>query len=444
MSDDTVRLSTIGQILRGRWRLLAALAVLGALVGAGASMLFSPGYQSTANVLLQGTRDTSELATEAQVATSSVVLDRSAQALKWGVSGAKLRDSVTALTSDGNIVQITATAATPQRAKQLADQVAGDYVAYSAQVVGGALDATSQIKQEQADALRKQVQDTSDRITDISRNVQGLTVESVQTRTDLEDLRNSLTEAMAKLDELNGGGKANIVVMGSAELPTSPAAPTMTDFVGGGAIVFFLVGVLGHLIRARTDRRLRDESEMAAALGAPMLGDVDVPADSVAEETPAGKVRWWAKLLRIDRPWNVPELVPSADDNAREVRYRRVLSRLGDGAGLFRRVIVVAADDDPTARAAVAQLLAAAAGGPTDLRIVVVSADRPTIPDDDVSGVLVVLSTGTRTGWELVGIATACADAHLQVIGGVVAQRARTTAPHDPADAGHQALAGSA
>ncbi|HVW44188.1 MAG TPA: exopolysaccharide biosynthesis protein [Amycolatopsis sp.] len=446
MGDDTVRLSTIGQILRRRWRVLLALAVLGALVGAGVSVLFSPGYQTSANVLLQGTRDTSELATEAQVATSSVVLDRSAQALNWGVGADKLRDSVTALTSDGNIVQITATGSTPQRAKQLADQVAKDYVAYSAQLVGSALDATSQIKQEQTDSLRRQVQETSDRITDISRSATGLTVESVEVRTDLEDLRTGLAQAMAKLDELDGtGSQAKVVVMGSAELPSSPAPPTMIDFVGGGAIVFFLVGVLGHLIRARTDRRLRDESQIAAALGAPVLGEVDVPAESVTEDEPEGKARWWATLLRLDRPWNVTEPVPSADEQARDIRYRRVLSRLGDGSGVFKRVIVLAADDDPTARAAVAQLLMAAAGGPTELRVVVTTPERPVVPDDDgASGVLVVMSTGTRTGWDLVGLATACADAHHQVIGSVVAHRARPAAPHDPASAGEQALAGSA
>lgn len=436
----------IGQILRKRWRLLAALAVLGALVGAGASVLFSPGYQTSVSVLLQGTRDESELMTEAQVATSSVVLDRSAQALAWGVTGPQLRDSVTAITADGNIVQVTATADSPEKAQQLANQVAKDYVAYSAQLVGSAVDAASQIRQEQADALRRQVQETNDRITDLSQSSRGLTVESVQVRTQLEDLRNSLAEAMAKLDEIDGTGRqAQIVVMGSAERPSSPAAPTMTHFIGGGAVVFFLLGMLGHLIGARTDRRLRGESEIAAALGAPMLGSVDVPAGAVAEKTPDEPGHWWARLLHTDRPWNVPELGASADDASREIRYRRVLSRLGDGSGLFRRVVVLVADDDPTARAAVAQLLAAAAHGPTELRVVVTAPDRPTLPDaNDVAGVLVVLSTGTRTGWELVGIATACADAHHQVIGSVVAHRARQATQQPSVSAGDQALAGSA
>ena len=445
MSDDTVRLSTIGLILRNRWRVLVALAVLGALVGAGASLLFSPGYQTSASVLLQGTRDTSELATEAQVATSSVVLDRSAQALGWGVSGEELRASVTAVTSDGNIVQVTAAEDTPQRAQQLANQVAKDYVAYSAQLVGSALDASSQIRQEQTDALRRQVQETNDRITDLSRSVQSLTVESVQVRTELEDLRNSLTEAMAKLDELDsGGGQAKAVVLGSADLPASPAPPTMTHFIGGGAIVFFLLGILGHLISARADRRLRDETEIAAALGAPVLGSVDVPADSVTTEAKEGKARWWVRVLRLDHPWNLPELVPSADEDARRIRYRRVLSRLGDGSGLFRRVIVLACDDDPTARAAVAQLLAAAAGGPTELRAVITTRERPTLPDEQAGGVVVVLSTGAQTGWDLVGVAAACADAHHQVIGGVVAHRARPVLSDDPARSGDEALAGSA
>ena len=56
LTDDTVRLALVGQVLRRRWRLLVALAVLGAAVGAAASILFSPGYKTTSSVLLQGPR----------------------------------------------------------------------------------------------------------------------------------------------------------------------------------------------------------------------------------------------------------------------------------------------------------------------------------------------------------------------------------------------------
>ena len=83
MNDDSARLTVVWQVLRQRWRLLVVIGAVGALVGAGASLVFSPGYETSTSVLLQGPRDPDELLTEAQVAKSSVVLDRAAGALKW-------------------------------------------------------------------------------------------------------------------------------------------------------------------------------------------------------------------------------------------------------------------------------------------------------------------------------------------------------------------------
>src|SRR5438876_721858 len=171
LTDDTVRLAMVGQVLRRRWRLLAALAVLGAAVGAVASILLSPGYKTTSNVLLQGPRQADELLTQAQVATSSVVLDRAAAVLPWHPSGADLQKKVTASVSTGN---------------------------------------------------------------------------------------------------------GNTVVLGSSERPAGPAAPTMVQLVAGGAVLFFLAGVFGHLFAARADRRLRGEPEIGSALGSPILAGVDV------------------------------------------------------------------------------------------------------------------------------------------------------------------------
>lgn len=56
---------------------------------------------------------------------------------------------------------------------------------------------------------------------------------------------------------------------------------------------------------------------------------------------------------------------------------------------------------------------------------------------------VVVLTAGTRTGWELVGIAEACADARHRVLGAIVTQR---TEPADtnPGTSSAPAMAGSA
>jgi capsular polysaccharide biosynthesis protein len=450
-SDDAVRLSLVALVLRRRWRLLAALAAVGALLGVGASLLLSPGYQTTSYVLLQGPREPDELLTEAQVAVSSVVLDRAAATLGWNVTGAELQQSVTAEAGAGNVIAIAATAETPEQAKQLADQVAQDYVAFATQLLSNSPDASAQALREQRELLRQQIVATNDRIKELhaSTSQGGLTVESVQARTELEGLRITLGQAITKLDEADdAASQANIVVMGQAELPSDPAAPTMTHFIIGTALLLAVLGVLAHLIAARTDRRLRNESEIGSALGAPVLGSIDV-LDPPAEEYPTTHRPWWSQLWRLvlhDENWNAPQLQVADDDASREIRCRRVLSRLQAGSRGPVRLFVLATDDDATAGRAIRQLLATAntvnaanavhTANPErlmTLRAIGVFAGHPTVPDDGgVSGVLVLVTAGTRTAWELFGIAEACADAGHRIIGVVVTYRARSTTPAEP------------
>ncbi|MER6790562.1 exopolysaccharide biosynthesis protein, partial [Amycolatopsis mediterranei] len=230
LTDDTVRLALVGQVLRRRWRLLAVLAVLGALVGAGASILFSPGYKTTSGVLLQGPRQADELLTQAEIATASVVLDRAAAVLPWHPSGIDLKKQVSASVAQSNVVTITVSADTAEHAQQLADQVAQQYVKYSTQLASNSADASVQLAQEQRESLRQQVKLTTDKISDLAKNVGGgLTVESVQVRTQLEGLKTSLEQAINDLNQADlATGVGNTVVLGPSQRPTSPAAPTMT------------------------------------------------------------------------------------------------------------------------------------------------------------------------------------------------------------------------
>jgi capsular polysaccharide biosynthesis protein len=463
LSDDTVRLSVVGQIIRKRWRLLAVFAIVGALVGAGASLLLSPGYETSTFVLLQGPRQPTELKTETQVAMSSVVLDRTAKALNWGVSGVDLLDMVKAEVGDGNIIKITGTASTPEKAQQLADRVAKEYVAFSTQLVAITTGASVQVVQEQQENLRQQVEATNKKITELhTAAAKGLTVDNVQLRTDLEALRTALTEATTKLgDAQTASTRANVVVMAPAERPTTASPPSLSQLVIGGAVLGLLFGVFGHLIAARLDKRLRGEPEIVAALGTVVLGSVDVPDEPpgpAAGRWPA--VRRW--FLRGERPWDVPEPA-SSDQIGRDIRYRRVLTRLN-----VDRVLVVVADDDEHAHRAVARLALAAGNvgptrvvtenaelaelvlatraeagapglrvdvGPADgrtdgyrtvLTVVAVPPGDPTVPDEPRRArVLGVVTAGSRTAWELVGIAEACTDAGHDLAGALIIHRSR-------------------
>ncbi|WP_369215119.1 Wzz/FepE/Etk N-terminal domain-containing protein [Streptomyces flavofungini] len=424
MSDDTIRLVTIGRILHRRWRLLAVLAVVGALVGYGTSVLFPPRYTATASVLLPGQWEERELLTQAEVATSSAVTDRAAAALDWsGVNGAALKDRVSAKASNGNIIKISGTAGTPERAQRLSDRMAQQFVAFATRIAGGSTESEAAAGPE---ALRKKVQETNRRISDLAKAADpGRTVEGVQARTALEKLRTGLEEAMKKLDEADpASSKASMVVMGPAPRPTSEAPPTRTQLIVGGALVFLLVAVIGHLAAARADRRLRAEAEIASALGTALLGTVDVPGErhTTEDRGPRSRVR---RLLGVDTRWDAPAPPRSADESGRRTRYRRVCARLRNQLPAPRRLLVVVPEGDGIAHRAAGQLVTEAKSDPL-LRMVEVSVAKPMVPDRDAeSGALVVLSAGRWTAGDLAGIAEACADARHEVVGVVVAGAVR-------------------
>ncbi|MEN8651566.1 Wzz/FepE/Etk N-terminal domain-containing protein [Streptomyces sp. 21So2-11] len=430
MSDDTIRLVTIGRILRRRWRLLAILAVVGALVGYGTSVLFPPRYTASASVLLPGQWEERELLTQVDIATSSAVVDQAAAALGWtGVSGGELLDRVSAEAADGNIVKISGTADTPERAQQLSDRLAQQFVTFAARIAGDSTDAEAATGPE---ALRQQVKETNRRITDLAKAAdRGQTVESVQARTTLANLRTALEEAMQKLDRADPAtSKAGMVVMGPAARPTGEAPPTRMQLIVGGALLFFLLTVIGHLAAARVNRRLRTEPEIAAALGSALLGTVDVPGERPAHRPEdRGPRAWIRRLLGVDTRWDIPTPQGSGDEAGRRIRYRRVCARLRNQLPAPRRLLVVVPDGDEIARRAAGQLVAEAKSDPL-LRVVDVSVSQPMVPDRDTeSGALIVLSAGSWTAGELAGIAEACADGRHEVVGIVIAGtvRARPT-----------------
>ncbi|GAA4325627.1 Wzz/FepE/Etk N-terminal domain-containing protein [Streptomyces venetus] len=438
MSDDTIRLVTIGRMIRRRRRVLIILAVLGALVGYGTSLLFPPRYTTSAAVLLPGAWEERELLTQTQIATSSVVIDRAAATLGWS-GGGELRGRVSAKAADGNIIKISGTADTPERAQQLSDQVAQQFVAFAARIAGDSTDPEAAARPEE---LRQLVVRTSRRITELADAADpGSSVESVQTRTELAKLRTTLQEAVNKLDQADPAAvKADMVVMGPAARPEGEAPPTRTQFIVAGALVFFLLAVVGHLTAARMSRRLRTEPEITAALGSALLGTVDVPGERPVRRAEGRGTRdRIRRLLGVDVRWDVPTPRTSGDEADRRIRYRRVCARLREQVPAPRRLLVVVPDGDEIALRAAGRLVTEAesdsspsssSGEYPVLRMVAVPVSRPLVPDRDTeAGALVVLSAGSWTAAELAGLAEACADAGHEVVGIVVAGTVRARPP---------------
>lgn len=466
MNEMAVNLALIGRLIRWRWPLLLALVIAGAAAGAGASVFVSPGYISATKVLLQGSRDATQLPGETQVATSLVVLDRVAADLRWGESGAQLQHHVSALV-DGNVITISGAADTPQRAQQLATHVTTQYVNFSTQIVTAVANATADSTQKSRQTVQQQIDDANKRVTQLqsSPSITAPGPSGDQARAELQQVQQTITKATKDLEQIDAAaesaavnaslGAANATIIQLATLPESLGAPTPVDCVLGGALAAALLGLVAHLVAFRADRRLRVPSEIEAAAGAPVLGTVDV-AFPRTEKQP-----FWRSLLHDNRQWAFARSAVAEDDRARGARSQRILRKL-EATGAGQTVLVVIGDEDRMAGEVLMVLAVSAASGGEPVALVTSDEDligrvgtlvqpegstiisagpeapmagsavtfevvhysvaRPVVPDArHADGALLLVSAGTSTGWELAAIAGACVDAGQRLKGVVVA-----------------------
>lgn len=444
--DDIVRVAVIMRILRQRWRVLLTLAVVGAVLGAAATVVWPPTYASSSRVLIGGDPDNSQVLSEAQIAMSLVVLDRAAASLNLGVVGSDLQTSVTAApaVAEGDVIEITATADSPDRARRLADAVTQEYIAFSTEISTKSASASSDVLIPRRDTLQKQVADTNRLIAGLrgSAEANAANAQGAAARAELDRLSSNQAQAVKELDELDANiaqAQAQAAVrrmrFSIIEPPVAPLTPVALYpilRVAGGAALAAVVGIFVLVAIQRADRRLRRGSDIAAALGAPLLGTVEAPAEGDIEP-PANTLdnghnagRQVRRRVRHAR-WDAQSTTASRDQTLEHLRYRRVLARLRRAPDEPDTLLVVLADGDELAARAVRQLAILADGAsadpprsmpPTVLNVVSVCAARPTIPEPHGgSKVLVVVTSRTRTAWELLSIAEACQDAGHRVAG---------------------------
>jgi capsular polysaccharide biosynthesis protein len=470
--NESIRMAVIGRILLRRWRLLAALALVGALLGLGASFLLPIQYGAAATVLLREADGNADLAAEeAHIVGSLVVLDRAAAALGLPGGGAALRGSVSAVPGDADVLEIRAAGPSPEEARDRAAAVTEQYMGFSGELAagGGGETATS------LDRLRFSLQA---RIADLDARIGGIE-STVGTRSggpggELEGLQFERAEAVRGVDAIDRAlqnaamvGSVSVSLIEPAVLSSSPLPPRTWHLILGGAATAVLLGALGVVVASQRDGRLRTSSAIAAAVGAPVLCALpehpgDVAAAAYRRQLRRrwdGRVRWW---LRADHRWDAPVGSAAQLQRAANERYRRLLSRLQSSspARPLHLLLVVPSGDLAAQYAAARLAVVAATGGaqtsvltdspdvaeavesvldhePPDLPVTISSdADEvsattqvvlhvtdasPTRPvvvtRGPVAATLMIVGAGTCTGWELVNLAQACDDAGYAVTG---------------------------
>lgn len=459
MNDTAIGAAMVGRLLRRRWPVFMAIALVGALLGLASSFVLSPGYVSTSKVLLQGDRDAKQLGGETYIATSLVVLDQVAAQLGGGQNGAQLRSRVSA-SLDGNVITISGKAPTPEGAQLLTRQVTAAYVDFSTQIVSDAAAAAAETAKKTRDLIQKRLDEANARIAQLQTapGVGTDTPAGAAIQAELAQERTAVSEATKDLQQLDTAtsdatvnaamSTSSASVIEPAVRPLGEALPTPPQLVVVGAVLLVVLGVIAHLVGLRLDRRLRDTADVAAALGGPVLGTVAV--DSSAARTRS----WIARLLPNDRSWAEPDAAVAEDGRGRAARWERILHRAGPSGSW----VVVVVEDDPLGAGVVAGLASALAKlgpvtvlaeeheadrirqlagditvtGPnagsvtgTVVRVLCVAPRRPVVADalalaQPDPALLIALGTGSRTAWELAGIGTASAEAGYRCVGAVI------------------------
>ncbi|MGH3331183.1 MAG: Wzz/FepE/Etk N-terminal domain-containing protein, partial [Nocardioidaceae bacterium] len=312
MGEQSVDLRSTLAILRRNRRTLMGAAALGAAAGACSVLLWPPMYTSTSQVLLPQVQDSSGQAierdaeTEIRIASSDAVLGEAGKTLDPRMSRRALDRRVEITAPTTLVLQIEASAETPDRAEQMSHAVATAeeaFVKNSASSLTGTQEDTlnGRLRDLQAslDTVNKEIQETNTRkqITDPA---------SAEGRADATALANLTAQAadlVLKRDDVKNQlagiepskGASIIQDASPAERPMLAWRYVVSALLGLVAAV--VLAAIGLTIFGRRDRRLRYRDEIADAVGSAVIA-------SIRSRVPRA-VAGWTSLLESYDPGTV-------------------------------------------------------------------------------------------------------------------------------------------
>ncbi|MEO6512223.1 MAG: hypothetical protein ABIO16_14590 [Nocardioides sp.] len=307
---EQVDLRSVVSIIRRRLLMLAAVAVVGALVGVGLVTWHPPLYSSTSKILLQPTVDATtgesaawDAGTQVNVAQSDAVLAPAAAAVSPPLSRREVRHRVSATAPTADLLAIEARGRTGDEAADLAQAVAEAEVAYQTET-NSSLTAAERTElgdrrtslEKTLDVVDSQVAGTRERLDQedagsaIGRQDASTLAQLIAQETDLVLAINQLD---TKIRNAGDGAAARIIE------PASPATrPNLLLWYVAGALGAGLVALLLALIvlvsLARRDAMLATRDEIADAIGSEVLASMRTQA--------ARTVAGWLSLLETYAP----------------------------------------------------------------------------------------------------------------------------------------------
>jgi succinoglycan biosynthesis transport protein ExoP len=286
--------SLLQSILRRRKRYVAVTAAVAVLATIALTLSQTKTYSSTATAVVQAPPQQTasggpNMATEAQIAHSLAVAAKAARDLRLEAPPAQLLDQLSIhVPADSAVLKFTYSSPDPKTAQKGAQAFANAYAAVRRRQFQTDVLASTTSTAEQIQALTAQGANLTQKIENAAPDKQAA----------LRIQRDALTTEIALLQQKLSGLNEQatsftpVSVLGKAPLPESPAKPNvpLNVFLGlvGGLLLGFGIAAIAEYV----DTRIRGTSDLAARLGAPVLGLI--PKD----EASAGALT----LVAIDAP----------------------------------------------------------------------------------------------------------------------------------------------
>jgi len=288
--SHTVELGRFGLAIWRRWRVIAlcvaALFVLGCAWLVVAPTSATATAEVNVNVIstdpFSAQRTSSDLldpATERQLLRSSEVLDRTAEKLGDGATARSVRSGLEAeMVAGSTVMRISWTGKDGKRAQEVADTLAGEYLAYRTELAGDRQEEALAPLLEQRDSLKAQLQ------------------QAKSGRTALVNELNLVVSQITKVSSLATTG-------GTVLTPAADTSPTVRpramQVLPVALALGLLLGVVGVVLADIVRRRVYDASDVAAAGGGPLLaalrarsrGELAEPHDRDALQTAWHRLR---------------------------------------------------------------------------------------------------------------------------------------------------------
>lgn len=269
ISEKESSLSDYTGFLARQWPMLLLGLLLGLALGVGMLAVSPKTYEATTSVLVQPTGDdtnvengrtnsTINLDTEAQIVTSNVVTERSAELMDSTMEPRGLAKRVSVqVPANTSVLKITFAAATPDAAQDGANSFAEAYLANREQVAEDKLESS-------VEGLEKTIASLNEDLIKVNEDLVAATTES--RRQYLSAQRNVLVQQIrtstSSLSPLQNQEVQPGAVITRAQRPTTPSGLNPWLVLISSLFVGLLLGLVLGVVRDRRDHRVRSRHDL--------------------------------------------------------------------------------------------------------------------------------------------------------------------------------------